>query len=779
MTRAIICALLASVSAVISVSSHAQTRDGQNSSLQDAGLGSQIGDIVVTAQKRAERLNDVPLSITAATGEQLAAAGVKAPADLEKIVPGFAYQPTLYGTPVFTIRGIGFYDVSVAAPPAVSVYVDQVPLPYSAMAAGASLDVERVEALKGPQGTLFGLNSTGGAINFIAAKPTDEFKFGADLGYGRFNSLEAQAFISGPLTGNIGARLSVRTEQRDEWQRSMSRNDELGKRNFTTGRLLIDWSPSDAVRVAINANGWIDKSDTLAAQYMRYAATSTSYTDLAQEIQANEPAPDNSRLADWDPDTSLQRDDSFYQLSLRSDVDLGTDITLTSISGYSRLTQHAPNDTDGVPQNNFLMTVNADIESFSQELRLAGQTPRGNLRWMVGGNYGYDRTEDNHRGHYTATNSGIGPFRYNDFINSSRQRIESTSVFGSLEYSLTGNVKLQGSARYSDSTRKLRGCLYDAGDGALANAFAFLSELLTGNPISLPPGSCVTFGNGVIGQAGVPLPIVAKRLAEDNFSWRVGIDWKPNDQTLLYVNVTKGFKSGSFPTLPALTPDTFAPATQESVLAYEAGFKMSALNRRVQLTGAAFYYKYDDKQTQGFLPTTLFGNLVALINVPKASVRGAEIGLNLRPMEGLTFDGGATYVDAKVDSTFFVSDSFGNTIDIRGETLPGTPKWQLSGDSQYSFAVSDRYKLFIGATARYRSKAVAAFGDVPDFRLPSYSLVDVRAGLEDSSGRWKAQIYGRNIFNKFYLIHVTHNVDTVARTTGMPATYGISLSYRY
>jgi outer membrane receptor for ferric coprogen and ferric-rhodotorulic acid len=148
-------------------------------------------------------------------------------------------------------------------------------------------------------------------------------------------------------------------------------------------------------------------------------------------------------------------------------------------------------------------------------------------------------------------------------------------------------------------------------------------------------------------------------------------------------------------------------------------------------------------------------------------------------MEGLTFDGGATYVDAKVDSTFFVSDSFGNTIDIRGETLPSTPKWQLSGDSQYSFAVSDRYKLFIGATARYRSKAVAAFGDVPDFRLPSYSLVDVRAGLEDSSGRWKAQIYGRNIFNKFYLIHVTHNVDTVARTTGMPGTYGISLSYRY
>lgn len=779
MKRDTIAALLASAAAVISTPGLTQAASGLDSAASHAATEAQVDDIVVTAQKRAERLSDVPLSITAATGEQLAAAGVTAPADLVKIVPGFAYQPTLYGTPVFTIRGIGFYDVSVAAPPAVSVYVDQVPLPYSAMAAGASLDVERVEALKGPQGTLFGLNSTGGAINFIAAKPTDTLKFGADLGYGRFDNVEAQAFISGPLSDSLGARISVRTEQRGEWQRSMSRDDELGKRNFTTGRILLNWSPSDTMQFALNVNGWIDKSDTLAAQYMRYAATATSYTDLAQEIQTNQPAPRNSRLADWDPNTSLRRDDSFYQVSLRGDVDLGADVSLTSISAYSRLKQHAPNDTDGVPQNNFLMTVNADIESFSQELRIAGQTPGQELRWMVGGNYGYDRTEDNHVGYYTATNSGIGPFRYNDFINGSRQRIESKSVFGSLEYALTGNIKLQGSARYSDTTRKLQGCLYDAGDGALANAFAFLSELLTGNPISLPPGSCVTFGNGVIGQAGVPLPIVEKSLAEDNFSWRAGIDWKPNDRTLLYANVTKGYKSGSFPTLPALTPDTFAPATQESVLAYEAGFKMSALDRRVQLTGAAFYYKYNDKQTQGFLPTTLFGNLVALINVPKASVRGAEIGVNLRPVEGFTFDGGATYVDAKVDSTFFVSDSFGGVVNIKGETLPSTPKWQLSGDAQYSFAVSDRHNVFVGGAARYRSKAVAAFGAVPDFRLPSYAIFDLRGGIEDSNGRWKAQIYGRNIFNKFYLIHVTHNVDTVARTTGMPATYGVTLSYRY
>ncbi|PNU03751.1 hypothetical protein A8V01_22610 [Novosphingobium guangzhouense] len=765
--------LMASSAATAPFYAHAQSDNAVATSEQ-----AQLNDIVVTAQKRSERLSDVPLSITAATGEKLSAAGVTSSAELEKVVPGFAYQSTLYGAPIFTIRGIGFYDVSVAAPPAVSVYVDQVPLPYSVMTSGALLDVERVEALKGPQGTLFGQNSTGGAVNYIAAKPTDTLKYGADLGYGRFDSVEAQAFLSGSLTDTLKARVSVRTEQRGPWQKSVSRNDELGKRNFTTGRILFDWSPSDSLRFSLNLNGWVDKSDTIASQYVGYAASSPSYSDFEPDIRANQPAPNDPRAADWDPNVNLKKDDSFYQASLRSDLDLGPETTLTSISAYSRYQQESPIDPDGVPQPNFRAVVDAEIESFSQELRVAGRIFDGKLRWMIGGNYAHDSTQDDQNAVSFGSNSGVGPFRYYTFRTSSHQKVEAASVFGSLEYALASNLNLQGSARYTDTKRKLNGCLYDSGDGRLANAFALLSEIVTGVPTTIAPGACVTFGNSSVGTPGVPLPIVQRSLAEDNISWRAGIDWKPNQRTMLYANITKGYKSGSFSTLPALTPDTFDPATQEAVLAYEAGFKASVLDRRLQLTGAAFYYDYTDKQTLGFLPT-FFGNLIALINIPKASVRGAEVGINFQPIEGLTFDGGATYVDAKVDSSFLTSNSFNSIVDIKGETLPSTPKWQLSGDTQYSFAANDRYNIFVGAAARYRTKAVAAFGGSPEFRLPGYATVDLRAGIEDSSGRWKAQIYGRNVFNKFYLIQATHNVDTIARTAGMPATYGINLTYRY
>lgn len=151
----------------------------------------EVGEIIVTAQKRSERLRDVPLSITAATGDQLARRGISGPADLERIATGFTYRQSQNGTPVFTIRGIGFYSEQAAVAPTVTIYQDQVPLPYARMTEGAALDIDRVEVLKGPQGTLFGQNSTAGAVNYVAAKPTDTLKAGFNLSYGRFNQIDA------------------------------------------------------------------------------------------------------------------------------------------------------------------------------------------------------------------------------------------------------------------------------------------------------------------------------------------------------------------------------------------------------------------------------------------------------------------------------------------------------------------------------------------------------------------------------------------------------------
>lgn len=208
------------------------------------GPNTGFNEIVVTAQKRAQSINDVGLSITAASGEFLAERGVTDVAGLTAVVPGLVYTPSPYATPVYTLRGVGYYDNALAGSPTVSVYVDEVSLPFPVMTPGATLDVERVEVLKGPQGTLYGQNATGGAINYVSAKPTDTTQAGIDIGYSRFDTFEVNGFVSGPLTDTLRVRAAGRAVEGGPWQKSYTRDDELGRTRKFFGRVLFDWTPS-------------------------------------------------------------------------------------------------------------------------------------------------------------------------------------------------------------------------------------------------------------------------------------------------------------------------------------------------------------------------------------------------------------------------------------------------------------------------------------------------------------------------------------------------------
>jgi len=759
---------------VVSIAPHtsaaaqvAQSPDLASSAEQAPTEPQAPNEIIVTAQKRSERLSDVPMSISAASGDQLQQRGITSVADLGKVAPGFNYQPSDYGSPVYTIRGVGFKDISVAVAPTVSVYVDQVPLPYSSMTLGASLDLERVEVLKGPQGTLFGQNSTGGAINFIAAKPTDYFSAGIEGTYGRFNQLDGEAFVSGPLSSNAQARLAVRTEQRDGWQRSQTRDDKLGSRNFTTARLLLDVQPSDALTLEFNLNGWLDKSQNQAAQFVRFApAVPGGYQDLVPAIQAYSPAPRKARIADWDPNTDLKRDDSFIQASLRADLEVSDAMTLTSITSYSSFDQESPIDVDGVAVNDFLLTIRADIESFSQELRLSGESDAGNIQWMVGGNFQSDVSHDNQRGQYAGTSSGIGLVRFDSFINSSNQKVKTYSGFASIDAQLSDTIGVQGSVRYTQSKNDFRGCLYDDGDGKLAAAFSLIAAA------TIRPSECVTINPAT----GLAVPIVTNTLDEDNLSWRLGLNYKPTYDGLIYANITKGYKAGSFPTVPAFTPDQFDPVPQESVLAYEIGAKQSLLDRRLELSGALFYYDYKRKQLVAFVDGA-FGQVPALISIPKSDVLGAEIAAVVEPVNGLTISANGLYLRSRVRDDFLATDPFGASVNLRGEEFPNSPKWQFSIDGQYVFPVGADTEAFLGASYAHRSDSVASFGNSGDFVLPSYGLLDLRAGI--NHGNWRAQIWGKNVTNEYYLQTVSHVIDTLARVTGMPATYGITVGYEF
>jgi outer membrane receptor protein involved in Fe transport len=753
----------------------------------------EIQEVIVTAQKRNERLLDVPLSITAVTGDALAKAGVKSVGDLQKVAPSLAFTQSPYGAPIYTIRGIGFFDEAVGISPTVSVYIDQVPIPFSRATEGASLDLERVEVLAGPQGTLFGQNSTGGAINYIAAKPTDTFKAGADLSYGRFNDLDLSGFVSGPVSETVRARLAVRHESRDGWQQSTSRDDSLGHVNFSSARLLVDWEPTDTLRLEFGASGWINKSDSQASQFIGYQASaadggfpgSVAFPNLQRDLIAMPPAPNKARAADWNPNQSFRRDDSFYQLSLRGDLQLSEDITLTSISAYSKLEVSAPSDVDGTQFPVLGIRVESWTGTFSQELRLAGSAGGDDrLRWMVGGNYQHDRISDIQIVYNQGSNSGVGPFRYTDFMNdSAHQKMRAAAVFGSVDYKLTDTLTAQASARYTDTKRTLDGCLRD-GDGGLAQGFGFLSTIFNGNPhvpgptepSFIPQFGCVTLDP----VTNFPVDNVHRELKEDNLSWRVGLSWKPDETTMVYANVTRGYKAGSFGTIPAVRPAQYDAVPQEELTAYELGAKSSLLDRKLEVTGALFWYDYKAKQLLAYIEDDFFGSLPGLVSVPSSRAKGAEFSLVARPVTGLTLSAAGTYVDTEVRSDFITLPPVGLTFfNAKGQPFPNTPKWSFVADADYHFPVAENWRGFVGANLTYKDKTNSTFGGGRQFQTPDYTLIDARLGAEREDGSLRVTAWVRNLTGKYYWTHVDHVLDTIDRVAGMPRTYGVTVSSRF
>jgi outer membrane receptor protein involved in Fe transport len=753
--------------------------DKANAAAQ-AGGGQDLPEVIVTAEKRSERLADVPLSISAVSADQLAQQDVTTPADLEKIVPGFTYRLSQNGTPIFQIRGIGFYDEQLAVAPAVTIYVDQVPLPYGRMAEGAALDLERVEVLKGPQGTLFGENSTGGAVNYIAAKPTETFAAGTDLTYGRFNEVDVNGFVSGPLTTGLTARLAVQTQNRDAWQVSSTRDASVGERDFQTSRLLLDWQPVEALNAELNVNGWLDRSDTQMGQARAYLPVSPAPPATPETIQmatqlTNYPylTRDSNRIADWDPGRSFARDDRFYQIAAHIDYSLTDNLRLVSISSYSNLRVNTPVDADGTPYTALYVDQTGSIGSFSQEVRLEGSI--GPVDWMAGGNY---QKNDTRETQYTTINGSnsqafnpvVGFIHFNGINLVNDEDVRDKAGFTNLTYKLTDSLSIQAAGRYTSEDRDFNGCMADGG-GPLGFRIAF--------PPGIPPGGCLTLQAN--GQSG----LYSTTLNQDNASWRGSINWKPTPDSLLYANATKGFKSGSFGTLPAVSYLQFKPVSQESVIAYETGFKLDLAQHTVNMSGAAFYYDYDNKQIQGYVVVPPFGNLPYLVNIPKSRIAGGEIDLTALPMQGLRWTLGATYVASKVLGTALVGSPYGQTINAGGEAFPATPLWQVQNDLEYDFPVSSDMNGFVGASYSYRTATVAAFGSGTGpqgtgalFDIRAYGLLGARGGVE-IKGRYRVQLYGENLTDTQYWNNVTHIYDTVDRVTGFPLTFGVRLSARF
>lgn len=794
-------------------------------------------DIIVTANKREQSVNSVGLTIQAASAAELTNRGIAGPADLAKLVPGFTFTQSLYSTPVFTLRGIGLYDATFGASPSVSVYTDQIPRNVPVMSDALDLDISRVEVLKGPQGTLFGQSSTGGAINYIVAKPTKEFHAGFGASYERFNRASVDGFVSGPLAGNVQGRIAVKGVTGGAWQRSLSRpNDVNGDARKVEGRFTLDIQPVHNLQIELMATGVRDRSDPLAPQYagtvlniyptaaagagdpyavidpVRYAAlttpTSPGYDASFLGRQATEVArlnganaskaagarallgtriSNNARDAEWTPGLLGKSDNSYYQFSGRADWNLAPSLKLTYIAALAKQKLAYNQDLDGTTAQVVDVPLFGDVRTFNQEARLAVDNDR--FHGIVGASYDNIRTSQNnffYLGDYSA-NADLIAVTLNNFTSKGR----SYGLFANGEYKVTSSLTVQGGIRYTDNKQNASYCYNDpASDAGQGTAFIF-GVALNSVPISIKPGQCFpTTGDLLLGTARSTLTPVNSSLHEHNVSFRVGANYKFEQGALIYATVSQGYKAGIFSAIGASRVNQYTPATQEKVLAYEGGVKVPLLGRKLQVNAAAFYYNYSNKQVRGRVQDTVFGLLEKLLNVPKSYIYGVEGEIVARPTTGLTLSANATYLKSKVTSNYTatpdglnVYNAAGYTGNFRGSELPYTPKFSGTVDAQYEFPVSNSWNGFVGGTVTYQGKENTTFHNnillANDFFIRDYALVDARLGANSADGRWRVSIYGRNITNKSYVTAVSTFLDTLIRYRGKPAVYGVSVGFKY
>lgn len=739
-----------------------------------AQSGDEIEEVVVTAQKRAQRLDDVGLSVQAISSEQAAERGIKDVSDLARLVPGFTATPSPYATPVYTLRGVGLYDSGLASAPSVTVYVDEVPLPFPIMTKAASLDVERVEVLKGPQGTLFGQSSTGGAVNYIAGKPTPDFRAGGRLELNHFGQLDASGFVSGPIADAVSARLTVRAVQGGAWQKSTSRDDELGDADRYEGRLLLDWAPTDGTRLRLNLNGFIDRSDPLAPSLLQVQPLNPALLapGFAESYTAREP-----NDADW-PAGQPRTDNSFWQAALRGEHDFGEAATLTVLVSRARaeLDQDLPFSGTPLPYQN-LKDVGY-VESTSAEVRLSGQ--RGRLNWLVGVSYEDFEADDRIRYDQRLVSNrqpipSVPP--YQDAVTRLTSSGEGWAAFANLDYRLSPQLGLRAGLRYSASESSGRGCTFDdQPSNELGQLIEVLQILIDGTAEVVPPGGCLS-----LDETGTP-SAANLELDDENLSWRFGIDWNLSSDLLAFANYSRGYKAGIFPNVAGTRVAQYDPAGVERLDAYEVGLKAALFERRLQVNVAGFFYDYKDKQFRGTVLDPLFGKLERELNIPRSEVLGVEAEITARPTAGLTLTGGLVVLDTKITRDFETFTSDGVPLNARGSRLPFTPNWQLTGDVEYERPLTEGLNGFLGLGWTYHSGDNASLRTsevrADHFAIKEYLLVDLRAGIADRDDRWRLSAFVRNAGDAYHWNTVFRVIDGYFRYNGQPRTVGLALTLR-
>lgn len=697
------------------------------------------GEIVVTAAKRSENLQAVPISISAISGSDLAKSRISSVDSLVSKVVNLQLTSIVGdNTPIFSLRGVSMSDYSLNQSSPVATYYDEVYKGNFAFLGVAMYDLERIEVLRGPQGTLYGKNTTGGAVNLISrTAKLGESSGNFSAGYGNYNRIDLNGAVNLPLGEKAALRVAGSFAHADGWFKNVvPGKPDLAETREWGLRGTLYFEPSDAVTITLRG--------------------STSYQNphnygiFAQPEAVNRPG-----LGKWEiaSNETTRRKARTYSAALTANVDVSDTLTLTSISSYDKGSLHFVEDTDGQSIQLLEIPYDDEAKQFAQDLRLTS-TSGGPFDFILGAYYAHEQVfnsstfrialdvDANGDNVINAQDCADGLPLACQFKNQFDQTKESAALYTDLKYALGDKVTLHGGLRYTHDT----GRQYNFSSDALGVDNSLIVNLI---------------------------PLSELKYSIDNLSGKIGLDYKFDSGNLVYASVSRGYRAPSFNAQAFFDPSELSVAKAEKVTAYEVGLKTRFADRRVTLNLAGFYYDYRNQQ---FINVDPASAAQTLLNIPQSRIFGGEVELTVRANDRFTLHGGLGLLSTKIISGT-VSGS-----NVADNKLSNAPSLSFNLGVDLTLFDSSAGKLSLHPEMSYQTSQFFEVVNIPRLRQNSYALLGGHIDWESKDKRWNVSVWGKNLADKQYF---TSRVDLLAgfgfdyNHIGNPRTYGITLGMEF
>lgn len=735
---------------------------------QDGG-NARLDEIIVTATKRAESVQDVPLSITAISGDKISAAGVTDLSTLDKLVPGLQFGQS--GTDARpAVRGARTENISVQQDPIVAFYVDGIYRSLSSQALASIVDVERVEVLRGPQGTLYGRNSFGGAVNIISKAPTSESEYGANVTLGNYDRRRVEGYANAALSENLFLRVTGAIDKHDAIiENTFNADAGLRDKDETYVRAQLRWEPSEAIDLTLRASQWSqggngnsDFGSHLAGTPIDPSSDGNGITFA--EVTTTTLSPINPRNGGGngpitgDPFTIDYDHNPFFEnkqntLDLEANADLGF-ANLKVLVGYADFSSGRTQDTDYSRFNSGISGQFDDVVASTEEIQLTSAND-GALEWTVGayflqeqkrGDFIFDRFQN------TGTNNRpdgtIATGWFSDFDARADVDTDSVAFYGQGTYSLTDALRVTGGLRYTEDKKDF-------------------TRITTGRhttPISFFEADGVT-----------PRPTFEDSATFDKVTWKAGAEYDLSDDSLLYASASTGFQSGGFNN-SANSVTGGASFEPQLVDAYEIGTKNVFLEGALKVNAAFYVNEFSDLLSQEFVSV---GATVLAIstNAGEATAKGAEVEIDWAPTDNLLLTGRASFTDAKFGDYTISEPVSGTSNNLDGGRVPLTPDATLGFGVLYDIGLANG-TLSPSANLYYSSSYSTNDVDYAFAEQDSYTKIDLRLTYADDND-WFIEGFADNILDEEILNRtVRFGQNMIGQNYANPAMYGIKFGFR-